>query len=136
MSISHLGALILTDPDAARNKIKKAILEARGNRKAAADALGTTHRSLYRYIERLQLWSAIDQMVAEHGFPGREGPPRMSERIRDAVLVARGEIPAAATALDMDPNALAARIEELGLWRDLNRRLRALGLPELRRPAA
>jgi len=131
MSISLLGALLHTHPDEARMKIKAAIVAARGNRKAAAAALGTTHRSLYRYIERLRMWDEIDRLITDHGFPEREGPPRTSEKIRDAVLAAQGNLRRAARALDVKPTALEHRIQELGLWDDLNRRLRALRLPLL-----
>lgn len=134
MSISMFGAMIHSHPEEARAKILAAIKDAGGNRKQAAEALGTTHRSLYRFIERLRLWSEIDRMVADNGFPEREGPPRSSDRIRDAVLAAGGELKRAARSLDMRQEALYGRIQELGLWNDLNRRLKALGRKPMRAP--
>ena len=132
MSISLLGALIHSHPDEARAKILAAIQDAKGNRKHAAEALGTTHRSLYRFIERLRLWGEIDRLIRREGYPLREGPPRSTERIRDAVL-SGGSLRRAAHALGMDSHTLAHRLDELDLWRDLDRRLKALGKPPLRK---
>lgn len=123
MSISMLGALIHAEPDKARAQILDAIRQTKGDRKAAADVLGTTHRSLYRFIERLKLWDAIDRMIEENHWPRVVGPPRAAERIRDAILASRGNIGRAATNLGVSPDSLRSRIVELNLLDDLNRRL-------------
>jgi len=131
MSLSHLGALVHADPDRARQTILDAIRDQKGNRRSAAAALGTTHRSLYRYIERLRLWDAIDRVIEDGQFATHQGPPRSAERIRDAVLAARGSLRGAARMMDLAPSTLEQRIRDLGLWDDLSRRLQALGHPPL-----
>jgi len=137
MSISLLGALIHTDPEGAKKRILDAIIQTSGDRKAAAVVLGTTHRSLYRFIERLHLWDSIDRLIEENGFPKVIGPPRAAERIRDAVLAARGNLNSAARTLDMGLDSLRGRITELDLWDDLNRRLSSIpGCRPLKIPQA
>lgn len=125
MSISHLGALICARPDEAKTQILSAIVEASGDRKKAAELLGTTHRSFYRFVERLKLWDEIDAAIAEHGFLVIPGPPRSSEKIKGAILMTRGDINRAARQLEIKPEMLRARIEELQLWDDINATLKA-----------
>lgn len=136
MSISNLGALIHVDPDAAKGRILKAIEQSKGDRKAAAEALGTTHRSFYRFVERLKLWPDIDRLMRDKEFAKVPGPPRTAKRIRDALLANEGDLARAAKQLGYKTDGLVERIGELDLWDPLNRVLRAGGLPTLERPAA
>lgn len=131
MSVSLLGALIVTNPDEARSRILAAIKSAKGDRRAAAKALGTTTRSFYRHIERLRLWEAVDEQCAEQGFRKPVGPPRMPKKIRDELLVADGSLARAARALDITPEALSDRITDLDLWDELNNVLAAAGLARI-----
>lgn len=135
MSISNLGALIHAKPDEAKAKILKAIEDAKGDRKAAAEALATTHRSFYRYIERLRLWPEIDALMKLKKFEVTPGPPRSDKRLRDAVLAADGSLPRAARALGMRVDALRDRISELQLWDEINKVLKAADLPTIAKPA-
>lgn len=135
MSISNLGALVHLDSAEAQKRILEAITQVEGNRKQAAEILKTTHRSLYRHIEKLKLWEQIDALIKAHpDWMHFGGPPRASERIRDAVLIAKGNLTRAASSLDLSKDVLSRRITELDLWDDLNRRLSALGCSTLRTP--
>lgn len=134
MSISKLGALIHSHPEEAEKQILDAMRDARCDRKTAATALNTTHRSLYRFIDRLDLWAKIDTMIEESGFPKIPGPPRSRDRIREAVLNAGGALARAATALDMDRDILEKRLTSLGMWADLNSELEARGRRPMRVP--
>lgn len=123
--ITRIGALIHTDPEAAKREILRALHEAQGDRAAAARALGqATPRSLYRWIERLGMWAEVDALVAEHGFTAIPGPPRSRDRIVGAMVSARGNLPRAATALGMKAGTLERRIDELGLRDEIARLVR------------
>ncbi len=137
MSISLLGALIHTDPEEAKARILTALRESRGDRRAAAELLETTHRSLYRHIERLQMWPAIDELIEVNNFPHVPGPPRVpqrasAEQIESALVAARGIRSKAARRLKIDMKALTDRISELDLWDVLSQKLAALGFRPLR----
>lgn len=56
-----------------------AFRKAKGNRTEAREALGLTHRQLYREIERLELWPKIDALHAEKGWEAAPGPPRRDD---------------------------------------------------------
>ncbi len=56
--------------------ILDAIRKAKGNRTEAREALGLAHRQLYREIERLKLWDAIEALQADKGWEAPAGPPR------------------------------------------------------------
>jgi hypothetical protein len=132
--LSTLGALIVADPASAKKRIMHALLRARCDRVAAAIELETTYRSLYRYIDRLQLWPDIDQMIAENNFPVLRGPPRMHERIIDTIVETRGSIAQAAAKLNMDPDDMRTRLTSLKLWKIVNLRLEQAGLPPIEVP--
>jgi transcriptional regulator with GAF, ATPase, and Fis domain len=120
--ITRIGALIHTDRDAAKQEILRVLREARGDRAAAAHALGqSTPRSLYRWIERLGMWPEVDALIAEHGFPAIPGPPRSRDRIIAAMVRDRGNVQRASQALDMKPATLEKRIAELGIAQEIER---------------
>jgi len=56
--------------------ILEALDAAKGNRTAAAKALGIEHRGLARCIERHGLWPAVDELCAKKGYHVQPGPPR------------------------------------------------------------
>lgn len=134
MSISKIGAMIHTDPDGVKKQILDALIAAKGDRGKAAKALGTTSRSFYRYIERLHLWEIVDTLTEAHGFEKIPGPPRVAKKLRDAIVVAEGNLPRAARSLKLTVDALRVRIEELGMWDELNKILEAAGSPRIERP--
>ena len=136
MSISKLGALIHSHPEEARTKIMGALEVARGDRQAAAKTLATTHRSLYRFIDRLDLWDAIDAMVREKGFPHIPGPPRSREKLREAVLDAGGNLAKAAHKLNMDKDVLEEKLSAHAMWAGLNEELVRRGRRPMRVPEA
>lgn len=74
--VSAMGALIIVDPNAARERILAAIDAAKGNRTRAAEALGAKHRSLLRWIDKLALWPEIDRLCKEKGYDVQPGPGR------------------------------------------------------------
>lgn len=59
--------------------ILDAIRKAKGNRTEAREALGISHRQLYREIDRLNLWPKIDALHAEKGWEVAPGPPRRDD---------------------------------------------------------
>jgi DNA-binding NtrC family response regulator len=59
--------------------ILDAIRRANGNRTEAREALGLTHRQLYREIDRLALWPRIDALQKEKGWEPPAGPPRRDD---------------------------------------------------------
>ncbi|HZC31273.1 MAG TPA: helix-turn-helix domain-containing protein [Gaiellaceae bacterium] len=134
MSISEFGALAQIQPDEVKRRILTAIESERGNRRAAAKALGITHRMLYRMIGKLSLWGDIDRLVKRNSFPRTAGPPRTAEMLRAAVLEAKGDLASAAALVEMTSVELFSRLESFGLVADLNRRLRALELAPIRKP--
>jgi hypothetical protein len=137
MSTSILGSLANADPERAKERILHALDASQGDRKKAAELLDITHRSFYRIVERLGLWKQIDALMKEKGYPVVPGPPRSPERIRTAILKARGDLKRAATALEMhSADALRERIEALNLWAALDRALKAEGLSALKRTAS
>jgi hypothetical protein len=134
MSISNLGALIVTHPEDAKEQILAAVLRAKGDRKKAAELLATTHRSFYRFVEKLRLWDEIDKLISENGFPQIPGPPRSAEKIKSAIVLMKGDLTRAARVLEVRPGALEGRIQELNLWDELNATLKASKLKPLERP--
>lgn len=134
MSISRIGALIHTDRDAAKTLILDAFELAQGDRGATAAALKTTLRTLYRLIERLDLWDDIDRITDEKGFAKVPGPQRAAKKIRNLVLASDGDLDRAARSAGMKRPTLEARISELGLWDEINKVLRAANLPLLVKP--
>jgi regulatory Fis family protein len=139
MSTSLLGSLAHAEPQKAKQRILHALERTHGDRKKAAELLDVQHRSFYRIVERLRMWNEIDEMMERKGFPQIPGPSRTPKRIRDAVLAAEGSLPRAARSLNMSgEESLRERIDELGLWTDINKVLRAAGLAGLERaqPAA
>ncbi len=127
MSISQLGALIYTKPEEVKRLVLQAIVDSEGDRKKAAEVLGTTHRTFYRFIERLRLWDDIDKLVEEHDFPRAVGPARSTEKIKAAFLVSRGSPERAAKHLGWDVATLHARIAELEMAKDLDALCKAEG---------
>jgi DNA-binding NtrC family response regulator len=131
VSISKLGATIITEPEEAKKIILATLEECAGDRRAAARKLGTTHRTFYRFIERLNLWDAVDEQVKVKGFDVAPGPPRSSKRIRDAMLGADGSISRAARSLGISADTLRRRISSLGLEKEINEVLAAAKLPTI-----
>lgn len=80
VTISDLAALARLDPDGARRRVLDALREAGANHQAAARALGTSVRGLYRWIDNLGLWRDVDGLKRELGLPRRPRPPRRGER--------------------------------------------------------
>jgi hypothetical protein len=119
MSLSHLGALVYTQPEQVRRYLVEAFVAAKGDRRKAAAALGTTHRTFYRLVERLRLWGELDTIVDEKGFPRVPGPPRTSEKVKSAFLLSKGSLEKTASKLDLDVATLKVRIAELRLADDL-----------------
>lgn len=137
MATSILGSLAHADPAKAKQRILHALERAAGSRTKAAQLLEIQHRSFYRIVERLNMWDEIEALIEEKGFQAGKGPPRSATRIREAVLEAGGNLTKAARMLDCGGVAvLRERIEQLQLWPDLNRALRAAGLPVIERTAA
>jgi len=134
MSISTLGAKIYAQPEEAKALILEEFIRAKGDRQKAAKLLGTTHRTFYRYVEKLRMWDALDAAVEKHGFTHIPGPPRSSEKIKAAVVLMKGDLTRAARTLDLRPGVLETRIEELNLWDELNATLKASKLRPLVRP--
>lgn len=132
MSISTIGALIHVDSEEAKKRILGALEQGNGDRRVAARILNTTHRSFYRFVERLKLWDEIDALAEKHGFPKAPGPPRSSERMRTMVLEASGDLARVARQLGIKVSALRVRITEMGLWDDINGKLQEAKLPPLK----
>lgn len=122
---------MIADPDAGRETIVKAVIEARGNKTHAARALDCTLRNLYRWIDKLDLWDRLDQEGEKRGFEVLPGAPRLKDRIIAALVESRGSIPRAARALDRTEDELLDRIHRLDLYEDINRTLKAAGLPTI-----
>jgi len=98
--LSSMGSLIRNKPEQARERILAAFLKAKGNRARAAQELGLSNvRSLYRWIDRLSLWEAIEKQARSNGHAVSAGPPRKTDRIKGAVVEARGNIELAAKRL-------------------------------------
>ena len=112
---TKLGALIVLDAAEARRRLLASIVAAGGNRAVAAKALGETHRTFCRHIEKLGLWNQIDQLEAMGAIRSRGNPRRSDEGIRDALRAAHGNVKRAAARLRMPVARLAARMAELGL---------------------
>lgn len=133
MSISSFRALLISDPTEAKRLILEALRKSEGDRKIAAEKLRVTHRSLYRFINRLGMWDEIDALIKKHSFPRVPGPPRSNDLVRVAVIKARGNLTKASAALECSIAELRAKIDDLNLWTDLNRSLRKAGCAELER---
>ena len=128
MSISYLGALIHTQPEKAKAQILEAIRASKGDRKKAAAALGTTHRSLYRYLQRLRLWDSVEAILVEEGLPSMPGPPRMSVRILTAAVQTGGDLPKMAKAIGCTVPNLKTHLAELDMVAEVNQVLAAAGI--------
>jgi transcriptional regulator with GAF, ATPase, and Fis domain len=116
MSISPFGALICTDPAAARKRILDALTAARGDRSRAARALGlATPRTLYRWIERLSMWPEVDALINERGFDKLPAPPRTRDRAHTLLTKHKGNVERAARAFGIKPDAFRARLRRLGI---------------------
>lgn len=134
MSTSILGSLAHAEPQKAKERILLALKNAKGDRKKAADLLEITHRSFYRIVERLRMWGAIDELMAEQGFPVVPGPQRSQQRICEGVIEAKGNLERAARILGLrDAESLRERIRVLNLWDELDRGLKAAGHRPLKR---
>lgn len=110
MSLHPIGALIQCEPAAAKAKILGALREANGNRAKAAKLLGAGDRSLYRWIERLEIWTDVDAI--REPLPA---PPRARERIVIALDRAAGDTERAARWLNIGERTLKRRMRELGV---------------------
>jgi transcriptional regulator with GAF, ATPase, and Fis domain len=116
VTISTFGALIHTDPDGARKQILDALTAARGDRSRAAKALGLkTARTLYRWIERLDMWPTVDALIAERGFDKLPAPPRTRDRVIAALAKHKGNVDRAARMLGLKPDAFRARLKRLNI---------------------
>jgi hypothetical protein len=148
MSLSPFGALILAKPDEARATLLDAIVRAKGDRKGAATILKVTTRSFYRSIDRMKLWAEIEKLEAEKGFMPIPGPPHVrhvpsihggkkpapsADKIKATILVREGDVERAARDLEISPETFTARVDELKIWGELNRILRAAKFPVLER---
>lgn len=110
MSLHEIGALIQREPATAKAKILDALREANGNRSKAAKLLSAGDRSLYRWIERLEIWSEVDAI--REPLPA---PPRARERIEIALEHAAGDTERAARWLNIGERTLKRRMRELGV---------------------
>jgi transcriptional regulator with GAF, ATPase, and Fis domain len=124
--MTKIGALIVTDPERAKAEIIEVLRNAKGDRDKAAQALGlNTPRSLYRWIERLEMWAAVDKLAKEEKFVQRSGPLRSRDRIVAAMVRAKGQDAEAAAELRMAPESLRERIDQLGIGPEVARLARA-----------
>jgi len=120
--LSLMGALIHTDPENAKQRIRDALIAAKGDRNEAAKAFGlTSPRSLYRWIERLGMWPEVDALMSEHGFAMLPGPPRTRAKILAAIVKTGGDRARAARHLGVKLATLERRIETLNLEGDVVR---------------
>lgn len=110
MTLHEIGALIRTDPELAKTKILDALRATDGNRERAARVLGAGARSLYRWIERLGIWSEVDAI--REPLPA---PPRSRERIVNALRRHEGNTERAARSLRVPEPTLKRRMRELGV---------------------
>jgi DNA-binding NtrC family response regulator len=133
MSLTKIGALVHVDPARAKRMILHALVESEGDRGVAAAQLETTLRTFYRLIERLDLWEEIDRLVERKGFTKNPGPQRAEKKLRNLVIAADGNLEKAARSAGMSRERLEARIEELGLWEEIDRVLVAANLPPMER---
>lgn len=133
--ISAMGADIIRDPAAAKQRLLTAFEEAEGDRKKTAATLGGTERTLYRWIGRLGAWDDLDAIAERRGFERVPGPPRMGDRITSALVGARGSVRRAAKDLGFDPEELRKKLDELHLLGRVNGALKAAGYPEIREEA-
>lgn len=72
--VAYLIGAGLTDE--AKSSILEALRGADGNRDIAAERLGTSLRTLYRWIQELRMYEDIDKAYAAWGFERFNGPPR------------------------------------------------------------
>ena len=110
MSLHEIGALIRCNPQLAKRKILDAISEANGNRERAARILRAGPRSLYRWIERLEIWSDVDAITDP-----LPAPPRAKTRIVNALRRANGDTKQAAQSLCVHERTLTQRMRALGV---------------------
>ena len=76
----RIGALIVIAPDQARAEILAAIDAAKGNRTHAAATLGVPVMTLRKWIDRLALWPAIDELCQAKGYHVQPDPKRKARR--------------------------------------------------------
>jgi hypothetical protein len=73
--LTSVGAFIVADPPRARAAILDALQQAQGNRPNAARILCADVRTLYRWIDRLELWPEVDGLGFEVPEGGRPRGP-------------------------------------------------------------
>lgn len=132
--LTEIGVLIITDRKKAIDKITKAFVKAGGNISKTAGLLETDVRTVFRWVERLGIREELDREAEKHGFPAAAGPPRARSRILSALVTAQGQISKTAEILERDEEWLRRRIEQLDLYDEANRLLRAAGYEPLEKP--
>lgn len=80
----HFNALIMIDPEKAKEEICKALRSAGMHKGNAAKEMGCSHGTLLRWIERLSLDTTIEKMMKQAQqkgwrFNGRTGRPRKTK---------------------------------------------------------
>jgi len=85
-ALSVIGALVIADPELARERIRVAIRENGGNTTHAATALNVSHRHLCRLIDELGMSHDLDKIRRELGItvvrPGKGKSPAAIARRR------------------------------------------------------
>lgn len=135
MAISKIFALSVTDPEAAKKQILKAIEATKNDRTKAAAMLELKTRTFYRMIGKLHLWDDIQKLCEAKGFEIIPGPPHAHQRILTALFATRGNVKRAASRLNMTEESLYARVRDLGLLEELNQMLKAASYPAIVLPA-
>lgn len=74
----QVGALVRIDPSKAKSMILKALRSARGVVASAAKELSVGERSLFRWIETLDLTAEVQAIKQKHGVPLHGGRPPQS----------------------------------------------------------
>jgi transcriptional regulator with GAF, ATPase, and Fis domain len=129
--LTNMGADIITNPALARQRLLKAFEDAHGRRDEAARALGASVRSVYRWLNRLDAWDALDTLMEKKGYERIPGPPRTRDRMVAAIMEARGNLSRAARTLGLSQELLLDRVVELELHTRVDAALRAAGYPGL-----
>lgn len=61
---------------AAGEEIVRTFIRCEGSREQTANDLGISRTALYRFIEELKLWPALDKATKAHGFTEKTGRSR------------------------------------------------------------
>ena len=80
--------LFTVDPPEARRQLLKQLDKAKGNRTLAARRIGVDKRTMFRWLDKLNLWQDLDKLCSEKGYdiakPARRGTGTVARRSPDA----------------------------------------------------